>query len=334
MGGAFYLDGVDEVESEGLGDEVVGALLVVELAVALGDLLKEVIGGDWLAWLEDVVDDAAEGLVIDGGALGDGSDLVGEVVGADGETEEGIDGAATHVVAVDEADGGDVALGGEGEHVGGVEEEELAEVARGGGFLAEVVVADEEEGGRGMVGDVADNAAEVGGDCDAAEGHEVVDVVNDDEVGLEALDEGLGVTVDGIDVVALAAEDVEADEVKIAAGGGMGREFMVDAGADVGAVEGVYPENLAGTIGIAGGCGKELDGEVLGEVMGVAGLLASEVGDVVLTQDGLAVDGDQWVDSKGAEVGLAGELAVLPGLVGAGSGGNAIIVDFHGVFLV
>ena len=295
MGGAFYLDGVDEVESEGLGDEVVGALLVVELAVALGDLLKEVIGGDWLAWLEDVVDDAAEGLVVDAGALGDGSDLVGEVVGADGETEEGIDGAATHVVAVDEADGGDVALGGEGEHVGGVEEEELAEVARGGGFLAEVVVADEEEGGLGVVGDVADDAAEVGGDCDAAEGHEVVDVVNDDEVGLEALDE---------------------------------------AGADVGAVEGVYPENLAGTIGIAGGCGKELDGEVLGEVMGVAGLLASEVGDVVLTQDGLAVDGDQWVDSKGAEVGLAGELAVLPGLVGAGSGGNAIIVDFHGVFLV
>lgn len=42
MGGAFFLDGVDEVESEGLGDEVIGALLVVELAVALGDLLKEV----------------------------------------------------------------------------------------------------------------------------------------------------------------------------------------------------------------------------------------------------------------------------------------------------
>ena len=40
------------------------------------------------------------------------------------------------------------------------------------------------------------------------------------KVGLEALDEGLGVTVDGIDVVALAAEDVEADEVEIAAGGG------------------------------------------------------------------------------------------------------------------
>ena len=126
MGGAFYLDGVDEVESEGLGDEVIGALLVVELTVALSDLLEEVVGGDWLVWLEDVVDDAAECLVINAGALRDGSDLVGEVVGANGEAEEGIDGAAAHVVAVDEADGGDVALGGEGEHVGGVEEEELA----------------------------------------------------------------------------------------------------------------------------------------------------------------------------------------------------------------
>ena len=43
-----------------------------------------------------------------GGGVGG---LVGEVVGADGEAELGVVGQAAHVVAVDEAHGGDVALG-------------------------------------------------------------------------------------------------------------------------------------------------------------------------------------------------------------------------------
>jgi hypothetical protein len=60
-----------------------------------------------------------------------------------------------------------------------------------------------------------------------------------------------------------------------------------------------------------------LDGEVLGEVVGVAGFFAGEVGGVVGAQDGLAVDGDEGLDGEVAEVGCGGELAIVPGLVGA-----------------
>ncbi len=190
-------------------------------------------------------------------ALGDGLwsialGFVGEVVVADGEAVFGVVGGTAEVVAPGEADGGDFALGGEGEDVGGVEEKVLAEVSCGAGFLAEVVVSDEEEGGFGMVGDVADDAAELCGHVHAAEGHEVVDVVNDDELGLELLNKCLDVAVDGVDVLALGAEDVEADEMEVFLGGGVGYELAVDLGADVGAVEGVDPEDLAGR-GIANG---------------------------------------------------------------------------------
>ena len=183
-------------------------------------------------------------------ALGDGLwsialGFVGEVVVADGEAVLGVVGGTAEVVAPGEADGSDFALGGEGEDVGGVEEKVLAEVSCGAGFLAEVVVSDEEEGGFGMVGDVADDAAELCGHVHAAEGHEVVDVVDDDEFGLELLNKCLDVAVDGVDVLALGAEDVEADEMEVFLGGGVGYELVVDLGADVGAVEGVDPEDLA-----------------------------------------------------------------------------------------
>ena len=116
---------------ESLGDEVGGALLVLEVAVAGGDLVEELVGGDGFSWLEGVADDVAEGVVVDG--LGGGKDVgtLGEVVGADGEVVLGVVGVAAEVVAADEADGGDLALGGEGEYVGSVEEEVLAEVTCG-----------------------------------------------------------------------------------------------------------------------------------------------------------------------------------------------------------
>ena len=121
-------------------------------------------------------------------------------------------------------------------------------------------------------------------------------------------------------VVSLLAEDVEAEVVEVTLAGGVLCELAVDGRADVGAVEGVDPENLAG--GGAGGTGvtgrggglvcEDLDGEVLGEVVCSAGFTAGEVGDVVLPQIGLAVDGDQVVASEGGEVGFTGELAGLP----------------------
>ena len=116
---------------------------------------------------------------VDGFALGIAFGLVREVVVADGEAVLGIVGRSAQIVAPDETDGGDFALSGKGEDVGCIEKEVFAEVSCGACFFAQVVVADEEEGGLGVVGDVADDAAELGGDVYSAEGHEVVDVVDD-----------------------------------------------------------------------------------------------------------------------------------------------------------
>ena len=72
---------------------------------------------------------------------------------------------------------------------------------------------------------------------------------------------------------------------------------------------------------------------MLGEVVGAAGLLAGEVGDVVLADEWLAVDGDQWLDGELTEVGVGGELTGVPGLFVALSVALAIIIDLHSVFL-
>ena len=103
-------------------------------------------------------------------------------------------------------------LGGDGEDVVGGGEEHPADVARGGGALGEVVVADEQEGGLGVVGGVADDLFELGGDVDAAVWHEVVDVVDDDEGGPNLLDVALDLACELPEVFPVRAEQVEADE--------------------------------------------------------------------------------------------------------------------------
>ena len=76
-----------------------------------------------------------------------------------------------------------------------------------------------------------------------------------------------------------------------------------------------------------------MDGQILGKVVGATGFLAGEVGGVVLTQKWLAVDGYQWLDCVGAEVGVAGELAALPGVGFAACIGITVKIDVvHGVF--
>lgn len=74
-----------------------------------------------------------------------------------------------------------------------------------------MVVSDKKETGFGMIGDIADNAAKVGGNIDPAERHEMVDVINNDEGGLEPLNQILDAAVEGVKVVSLLAESVKAD---------------------------------------------------------------------------------------------------------------------------
>ena len=72
-----------------------------------------------------------------------------------------------------------------------------------------------------------------------------------------------------------------------------------------------------------------MDGEVLGEVVGVTGVLAGDVGDVVLLDDGLTVEVDEGVGSVVVELCVLVEDAVLPGFVFTEIGG-AVTVDVHG----
>lgn len=151
------------------------------------------------------------------------------------------------------ADGGDLADGGQREDVVGAVEQVLAEFAGGASLLAGVVVADKEEGGIGVVDGVADDVVELVSDPHAAVGHEVVHVVDDEELRLELLDEALNAAGEPPVVVALVAKDVEADVVEVTLVGGVLGELAVDGCADVGAVEGVDPEDLA--TGSTGGTG-------------------------------------------------------------------------------
>ena len=71
--------------------------------------------------------------VVAGFALGVAFGFVGEVVFSDGEAELGVFWASAEVITSDKTDGGDFALCGKREDVGGVEEKVLAEVSCGAG---------------------------------------------------------------------------------------------------------------------------------------------------------------------------------------------------------
>ncbi len=193
-----------------------GAFLLAEMAVASGNLVEEFNRGDGLARLDDVGGDFAEGVIVNyrGGAiLVVARCLMRDVVGADGESELTLVRVIAQVVAANVSHRGNVALCGEREDVVGTGEELLAKVACAACFLANVVVADEKKCSVGVVDGIADGAGKLGGNVDATVGHEVVDVVDDDEVRSVLIDEVFDGSVDEPEVLALAAKDVEAYEV-------------------------------------------------------------------------------------------------------------------------
>ena len=136
-----------------------------------------------------------------------------EVVGSNGETELCVVGVVARVVAVGVTDGSDFALRRECEDVVCSGEEQFAEVACCAGFFAEMVVADEEEGSFAVVNGVSNDAGDFCCDVDAAVWHEVVDVVDDDELWLFLFDKALDGSVDVPNITPLPAEDVKADVV-------------------------------------------------------------------------------------------------------------------------
>lgn len=98
-------DGTKEVKADGLIEESRSAILLTELSLTCGDLLQEFIGCDGLPWLENVGDNVAQGIVIDGCGLVlmGRCYLVREVIGADGEAEFAVVGVMAQVVAADVA---------------------------------------------------------------------------------------------------------------------------------------------------------------------------------------------------------------------------------------
>lgn len=233
----------EEIETNGLVNETRDAVLLTKLALTCGDLLHEFIGSDGLPWLEDVGDNFAQGIVIDGSGLvlmGRRS-LVREVITTDVEAEFAVVGVMTQVVAADVAHSCDFSLRGKREDVCCIDEELLAKISCGTSLFAEMVVTDEKEGCVGVIDCVTHYTAELCGNIDATVWHEMVDIVDDDELRLALFDETLDASGDTPDIVALTTEDVETDEMEILLVGHMGSELAADGGTDMGTVDGVYP---------------------------------------------------------------------------------------------
>lgn len=104
-----------------------------------------------------------------------------------------------------------------------------------------MVVTDEKEGCVGVIDCVTHYTAELCGNIDATVWHEMVDIVDNDELRLAFFDEALDASGDTPDIVALSTEDVKADKVEVSLGCRMGSELATDGGANVGAVDCVYP---------------------------------------------------------------------------------------------
>lgn len=177
-------DWAEEVKADCLVEETSDAVLLTELALTCGDLLQEFIGSDCLSWLEDVGDNVAQGIVIDGSGLVlmGWCCLVREVITTDGETEFAVVGVMTQVVAAYVAHSCDFTLCGKREDVCGIDEELLAKISCGASFLAEMVVTDEKEGSIGVIDCVTHDATELCGNIDATVWHEMVNIVDDDEL--------------------------------------------------------------------------------------------------------------------------------------------------------
>jgi len=187
-----------------------------------------------------------------------------------------------------------------------------------------------------VVEGVAEDMVEVAGCVDAAIGHEVVDVVDDDEGGLESADVLFDFSDEVAEVLAENSEDVEAHEVELAVIEMKGVfHLLIELSAGIGAVDGVDPEDagcggLAGRTGFFGRLnGVYFEGGGLGittgevgtsdhlcKVMGVAGVATCEIGGLVLLDDGLLADGDEGMCSELAEVGVVVEETLRPGVIG------------------
>lgn len=122
---------LDDAELGGLGDEGSGAVEAVELLAAVVELVKEVVGGDGLPWLNDLADDIAQGTVLHEavvlGLVHGFDDFVWEIV-IDGEMELCIE-SGLRDKTLDEFDRRDGMLCRDGEDVSGFGKEHAAEVA-------------------------------------------------------------------------------------------------------------------------------------------------------------------------------------------------------------
>ena len=164
-----------------------------------------------------------------------------------------------------------------------------------------------------MVEGVTDDAVETGRYVDATLGHEVVDVVDDNERRAEFPNTLANRVDDIIEVIPKDTEKVQTDKVELSVVGLEAlKHFIVMMGAGVGAVDGVNPEHGpgCGCIGAANRNGVVDDetgnsgvltredggGYHLGVVMGVASFLASDVGALVLADDGQPIDGNEGLD--------------------------------------
>ena len=200
-----------------------------------------------------------------------------------------------------------------------------------------MVVADEEESGLGMVGGVAHYLVELGSDVDAAIGHQMVDIIDDDQGGLNLLDVTLDLPGEFPEVFPERAEHVEAQKVEaVVIAVELRCHFLEKRGTGVRSMYSIYPKDGGAFFGWrdcdAGGVRivtvEDSRGEHLDKVVSMTGFLTSDISDVVLLNKGLIVERHKRFGAEGIELSVVSEETVLPGITIIDVG-CAIIVDFH-----
>ena len=335
----------EDAAGEGVGDEAVVTLEAADVGVVLVEVVEELLGCQGFVLRDYLGEDFLDcGSLDDGVASGVGSrggyEFLGEVLVVD------VEGEGELVVAgysLDALYDGCCSLVGETEDVAGDGEKAFADGASGALCPADEVVADAEEGGVVVVEVFPDHEVEVIGEIVAAVDGEVVEVVDDDERGLEVVDDADDAVKDAVVAIGEGAEGVKANELEIVLGNvEVLLEVVDDAAAGVEGVDGVDPEDPGGLLGLVAvvlgyldGMGEGVAGadngacEHLGEGVCPAVACSSEDGDLVLMEHRAAVDADKGVGTVVDEVvHVDVETEALPGVEIVGEEWFAVVV--HG----
>lgn len=178
-------------------------------------------------------------------------------------------------------------------------EEQFAKFPSGCCSLAKVIVANAKEGRLGVIGGVSDDLVELCGDIDSAIRHKMIDIIDDHESGFDELYVAFDLSGEFPIVFPERSEHVKAKQVESHVLVVEGRcHLLEERRTGMWPTDGVDPQNCGflghgvdretgrmGILAIEYGCRNHF-----GKVVCMAGVFASNIGDVVLLNYRLIVE--------------------------------------------